>query len=537
MRNTTTLTTTRTRRTGRTLLLAATLAVTSAVAPLASAQDATPSPSTPIATPAVTTPAATAEATSTELMTAAFDQFPPAPMTVRLLRIVMEPGASTPMHFHPGPEFDRIESGTVTIQSDGDANITRADGTTETATGEEVNLAVDDYIVFPPDTGMYFVNNGDEPVVMLSAVTLPVGTDYPQSITYTDGKPNADAFDGVSYTVLGDGLIQEMPSSATTVTVRQITVPVGAAVPANPNIAMYSAVSGPYAFSVGDGLVQVSRSALRALQPNAVAGQEFSLAFGDAAFFPGGVAAMPRDANAPALTLLELEIRVEGDLPTPPAQLTSMTTGTGATPPPTATAAPTIDAENPVTVTINEDVVNMRAEASIDGVLMEQLPNGYELDLVGGPVEADDFVWYQVALPDDPTRVGWVVADFLDGLPGSTTAEPTPTAVPTEAPTSAETPAATTTPAANATITPTAAATVTFTEGDTVQTTEEDVRLRPEPNTDQEAIDAFPIGTTLTVTGDPVVGDDFTWVPVQLEADETLTGYMPAEFLELVPES
>src|SRR5699024_618070 len=104
--------------------------------------------------------------------------FVPAPMTVRMLRITVSPGGSTPMHTHPGPEFDLVESGTLTIRTDGDATITRDSGDTEQATAEEQSLDPGDWIIYPAGTGMYYENTGDDDVTLLSAVLLPVGSDY-----------------------------------------------------------------------------------------------------------------------------------------------------------------------------------------------------------------------------------------------------------------------------------------------------------------------------------------------------------------------
>ena len=61
-------------------------------------------------------------------------QYPVAPAFVRLLRIVLEPGASSPLHTHPGPEIALVERGTVTVQVGGPAKLvvtgpTPGDGT------------------------------------------------------------------------------------------------------------------------------------------------------------------------------------------------------------------------------------------------------------------------------------------------------------------------------------------------------------------------------------------------------------------------
>src|SRR5688500_16391522 len=48
---------------------------------------------------------------------------PAAPAFLRLVRITLDPGATSPVHTHPGPEFGRIMSGVVTITVDGPAKV------------------------------------------------------------------------------------------------------------------------------------------------------------------------------------------------------------------------------------------------------------------------------------------------------------------------------------------------------------------------------------------------------------------------------
>jgi quercetin dioxygenase-like cupin family protein len=309
---------------GRALLIAAMLGASTVIAPAAWAQDASPE-----ASPAAT-PAAAQQAQVTTLMGETFEEFPPAPMTVRMLRITLEPGASTPMHTHPGPEFDLIERGELTIRTEGDAPVTRADGTEEVSSGEDIVLGEGDWILFPAEVGMYYINEGDEPVELLSAVMLPVGTAYPQSITYTDGQPTSQDFVGVSFIVLGDGLIQDMPGAPVDVTVNSVVVPAGVDLPAFEGVTMHSAIDGNFSFIVEDGMVQVSRSELASLQPNAVTGEEFILEDGDAAFFPAGVEAASRADESGELELLTLEMAFEEPMSREPAQLT-FTSGVGAT--------------------------------------------------------------------------------------------------------------------------------------------------------------------------------------------------------------
>lgn len=501
---------------GRALVVAAMLGASTVIAPAAWAQDASPQ-----ASPAAT-PTAAQQAQITTLMQYNFEQFPPAPMTVRMLRISLEPGASTPMHTHPGPEFDLIEKGELTVRTDGEAPVTRADGSTETSSGDDMTLAAGDWVMFPPEVGMYYINNGQETVEILSAVMLPVGTAYPQSITYTEGQPTSQDFAGVSFIVLGDGLIQDMPGAPVDVSVNDVTVPAGADLPALDGIAMYSAVEGNFSFIVNDGLVQVSRTKLASLQPNAVTGEEFILEPADAAFFPAGVGTTSRASESGELRMLTLEMTFGEPMQRDPAQLT-FTSGAGATGdatggPETADVQATPGADGVIgqTATVNSENVNLRAEAATTADVVDQVSSGVEVEVIGGPVEGEGYTWYQVQVTTDGGPSGWMASDFLDGL-----TQPTEAATPT--------------PAATDTADGTASSNRTFKDGDTVQITEDGVRIRAEGNLGGDIVDAFTAGTQFEVTGDPVDADGYTWYPVTLVDDPTISGWVTADFIEAAP--
>lgn len=497
-------------RTTRTAILTAMLGAGIAFSPVVVAQEATPSPS-PVASPAAS-PVAQAEVQSTLLMQASFDQFVPAPMTVRMLRITVAPGASVPMHTHPGPEFDRVEAGTLTAMAQGEAGITRGDGTEESATAEGDTLETGDWILYPAGTGMSWQNQGEEDVVILSSVVLPVGADFPESITYTEGSPSSAAFEGVSFTVLGDGLVQQFPSGPATVTIDSLVVPDGTDLPAADGVAMYSHVNGNFSFVVNGGAVQVSRSELESLQPNAIPGEEFTLAQGDAAFFPAGVTATSRANETSPLELLRLTVTPQEPLDAEAATLTFAAgtavqgEGTGGAEAPETTGA------TGAIVTTNSDSVNMRAEPTVNADVVDQLAAGVELEVIGGPTDADGYTWYQVRVTAEGGSEGWVASEFLEGDLSGAAAAPAPTPAP----------AAEGTPAAPA---------GTFAIDSQVVTNDENVRVRAGASVNADIVDAFPSGTAFVITGEPQQADEFTWYPVALASDETVTGWIAADFL------
>lgn len=492
-------------------LLSASLLLT----PVVVAQESTPPSSTPAASTPVASPEAAptvAEPTVTNLMTAQVTELPQAPFTVRMLRITLEPGAVTPMHTHHGPEVDMVESGELTIRSLGEAPVTRADGTAEVSSGENVLLGVNDMVYFPAEVGMYFENTSDQPAVLLSAVVIPVGPDFVnERITWVDGEPDLE---GVSYQKLGDGLVQDQPQQAAEWTIQSVELPAGVSVPAAAGIAMVTPIQGNYSFTIDAGMVQVTRAESNMLQPNAVLDTSFSLTDGDAAFFPNGVTATDRTDEQQPLTLLVMNIApVEGVAATP-AELT-FNAGDG------TIAGGNGEAGAGTTVTTNSDNVNMRADASVNADVVDQIGLGVEMEVLDGPVEADDYVWYQVRVTTEGGSEGWMVAEFIDGVGA---AAETPETIGDG--TSGD-------DAADEAVSGTPAAVGEFTVGSTVVTNDENVRLRPATNTDEEALDALPSGTELTVTGEPVEAGDFTWLPV--ETADGLAGFVVIDFVDLAP--
>lgn len=69
-----------------------------------------------------------------------------------------------------------------------------------------------------------------------------------------------------------------------------------------------------------------------------------------------------------------------------------------------------------------------------------------------------------------------------------------------------------------------------FANGATVTTNESDVNMRADASTSADIVETLALGTTLTVTGDPVDADGYTWYPVQDDATGN-SGYVAANFL------
>ena len=418
------------------LLFAASIGLSSRGPATASAQEGTPSPvASPAATPA-------SGASLTTLMERTLP-LPAAPLTVRLLRITLEPEASVPLHTHPGPELDYVESGTLTVEVDGDAQIVRANGEEIDAPPDEAaTLETGDWITFPPGTGMALRNTSDQPVELLSAVLQPVGPDVASGIEYVDGEPTADDFAGVTPTVLGDGLLETAPEGDATVSVQQVEIPAGSPVPAADSPVLLSHIDGNFSFAATSGSVQVSRTSDPGLRPEAVPDEEFTLATGDAAFFPAGHVEAARDGEPEALSVYRMVVdpaaETEGELAEitflPPADIDAAATpgaspeadADGTTEDGTGAEQPSGDITEGTTVETIDDNVRLRAEPSTGGEILRALPAGTQMTVTGESEEADDFVWYpvEVADPDDPVP-GWVAEDFIQVVEGDA-AEATP---------------------------------------------------------------------------------------------------------------
>lgn len=484
------------------------------------AQDATPE-ATPAASPVADT---TATAIVTTLYTHELPDFPAAPVSVRLLRMTLEPGASSPMHLHPGPELDYVVSGALTVNTQGEATVVGANGNEVTRVLGSDILTPGDLVVFPAGVGMNLINDGSESLVLLSAVFHPI-TEEGLSTTYPDGNPSADAFAGLSYEVLGDGQIQTFPTGATTFSLDDILMPPAADLPGQEGATLCSQVSGDFAFAVVSGSVQVSRTASPGLRPNAAPEQEFTLAPGDAAVFPAGLVAASRADQTSDLSVLRLSAVPSEALTLEPASIAFL--------PPAAVPEDEEPGEELTEIGIGATVVttlgdvNLRAEPSTSANSLLQLAEGVELTVIGGPEEADGFTWWQVqgTVGESPVE-GWLAEDFLAFVGGAAQA--------TETPEAEETPDAETVPEASPSASPVADG--EFAEGQIVALTDDNVRVRPEATVNSEPVGIFLLGTEFEITGAPVEGDGYLWYPVLWVADPSVTGWVAEDFLEAVPD-
>jgi quercetin dioxygenase-like cupin family protein len=117
------------------------------------------------------------------------EALPEVPAIVLMQRVTIAPGADIPSSpDDPGFSFFRIESGTLTVQTDSPLSVVRAAALAEALatpgtmpTMEDISadtkftLAAGDSVTFPPGVGGGLRNDGSEPVVMLTTQIFPAG--------------------------------------------------------------------------------------------------------------------------------------------------------------------------------------------------------------------------------------------------------------------------------------------------------------------------------------------------------------------------
>ncbi len=372
-----------------------------------------------------------ADAESEELLAFRAD-LPAAPSFLRLLRITLEPGAISVNHTHPGPEFGRLEQGELTVRVQGEATLQRVDEGEPGPAPDDEDFALEpgDRIAYPAGTAIEFRNEDDEPAVILTAVFLPAGNQRPAGISYPDGTPSADAFEGVSPLILGDAVATALPPNAAVVAIERLTIEDGAPVPGYAGPALLSLESGALEITLASGEAQVYQGATAELQLEVEEGEDLTLAPGDALFFPRGLAEAARVEGAGELVIVRLSTSAEGEdaAATPAAEAAAVivvNTPEGGfptpTPTPTAAAAPEATAAMGAfvegdTVVVNPgseaEVVNLRAEPSTEGDIVDELTLGEELVITGPPEEGGDFLWYPVEVVATG-QTGFIAADFI----------------------------------------------------------------------------------------------------------------------------
>ena len=349
---------------------------------------------------------------------------PAAPAFVRLVRISLEPGASSPAHTHPGPEFGRVEAGTLTVQVDGPALVKRldADDFEPAAEGAAFDLERGEQIAYLPGTPMTFRNDGDEAVRILAAVVLPAEEEAGPRITYADGEPDEAALEGLSSQVLGDGVARVLPQNGASIVIERVRLADEQDLPGERNPTLMSVEDGDFAFDLEEGTAQVSRTASPGPQADMAAGDDTSLEERDAVFFPNGLRTANREGQEGGLTYIRMVLAPSADdeqLPEDGQGRISFNQVEAEAAEPTGDEAAAesgddeqADGADGSTVYVNSNDVNLRAEPSTGSAIVATYQTGQALTLTGDPVEAEGIRWIPVTNPDDGAS-GFISAEFL----------------------------------------------------------------------------------------------------------------------------
>lgn len=62
---------------------------------------------------------------------------------------------------------------------------------------------------------------------------------------------------------------------------------------------------------------------------------------------------------------------------------------------------------------VTTDGVRMRSDGTTSAEIVQELPAGEVLEVQSGPVEADDYTWYEVII-SDTNEAGWVASEFFE---------------------------------------------------------------------------------------------------------------------------
>jgi len=212
--------------------------------------------------------------------------------------------------------------------------------------------------------------------------------------------------------------------------------------------------------------------------------------------------------------------------PTPTSTPTAAPTAASTTPPtPSATpVAPTATPEpEPVEVFgTGSGGANLRAEPGTDSRIVQNLPDGTRLTVIGSDREVDGRPWRNVR--GEAGTEGWIVSDVVRSL-----ATPTPpsTATPTPPPP----PASVQTAPESSTPEPSEAEPPEPTPEpervEVVGTGTQGANLRVQPGLRGTVVRSVPDGSHLTIVGEDQVADGITWRRVQ--ADDGTTGWLAVE--------
>ncbi len=123
-------------------------------------------------------------------------------------------------------------------------------------------------------------------------------------------------------------------------------------------------------------------------------------------------AVLPQATSAPLIQLPNLGTGSAGQLaldgPTlPPVQFTN-------------TPVPITIGSTVVVNGVGANQLNVRDRAGVSGTnILFRAPDGTRFTIIGGPQQADNFIWWQIQALDNPASSGWAVSNYLRVIGGN----------------------------------------------------------------------------------------------------------------------
>jgi len=238
---------------------------------------------------------------------------PPAPLFFGIAHVIVPPGTIDETAGTAGPRIIAIESGTLTIATDGTATVLRATAYTpqpleSVPLNSEIVLGPGDRFLASESAIRHIRNEGTRPSVYLDTALFPPG---PGSISPAFTTP-----EGISFQLLAGVIAETVPDAPLQVTLSRMRLPANGALPTSPRDgpALIYVEAGSLDLEAVGGAIHYSRSA--APTPSSTAGpmrpvrigDHLNLAAGASAYLELGSSILASNQRDVPVTLLMVEL-------------------------------------------------------------------------------------------------------------------------------------------------------------------------------------------------------------------------------------
>jgi hypothetical protein len=214
------------------------------------------------------------------------DPLPPAPALVGLARVTYDPGATEEIGIGPYGDLVYVESGALTIRTDGVATVSRSGNKTEQlGAGTDFVVGQGEAAVVPGGFPVAIRNAGQTTAVLLD--------DF---VGIVDGDPSGRPADpaGVVQQLLGMGMTTAMPATKGALSLDRITIGANAALPIDGELTLIAIESGTATLRCDDP-VNIFRAAGPPQQ--VAAGTDVTIGAGDSVLLSKGACGALRNAE------------------------------------------------------------------------------------------------------------------------------------------------------------------------------------------------------------------------------------------------